>query len=127
MNPPTSRIIIQRQTGEVMGEFRVGPGEHGVGRDATNAIPAESDYVSRHHARLIISAEGMAIEDLGSTHGTFVNGVAVQDTTAIGPNQPVKIGDLFLTVQTEATVETPPDPLGPLCVISPGRHARMAA
>ena len=32
MNPPTSRIIIQRQTGEVLGEFRVGPGEHGVGR-----------------------------------------------------------------------------------------------
>ncbi len=122
MNPPTSRIIIQHQTGEVLGEFRVGPGEHGVGRDATNAISAESDYLSRHHARLIISAGGMTIEDLGSTHGTFVNGVAVQTTTTVGLNQPVKIGDLFLTVQTEAAVETTADNYRPGDLVGGGRY-----
>ena len=40
MNPPTSRIIIQHQTGEVLGEFRVGPGEHGVGLEKLSAMKA---------------------------------------------------------------------------------------
>ena len=84
MTPPTSRIVIQRQTGEILAEYRVGTGEYGVGRDPTNAIPTESDHVASQHARLVIAADGMSIEDLSSTHGTFVNGQATTGAVAIG-------------------------------------------
>ena len=87
MNPPTSRVIVQRQTGEVLGDYNLGAGSHTVGRDTDNTISAESEYVSRHHARLDISANGMAIEDLGSTHGTFVNGTPCR---ALPPLLPTK-------------------------------------
>jgi len=109
MTPPTSRIVIQRQTGEILAEYRVGTGEYGVGRDPTNAIPTESDHVASQHARLVIAADGMSIEDLSSTHGTFVNGQATTGAVAIAANQPIQIGDLFLTVQTEVATEPPPD------------------
>ena len=122
MNPPTSRIIIQRQTGEILGEYRVGAGEHGVGRDPANAIPAESDHVSRQHARLVIAPDGMSIEDLGSTQGTFVNGQSTTGAVAIAANQPVQIGDVFVTVQPEAPAEAPPDVYAAGDLVGGGRY-----
>ena len=122
MNPPTARVIVQRQTGEVLGDYNLGAGSHTVGRDTDNTISAESEYVSRHHARLDISANGMAIEDLGSTHGTFVNGTAVQGTTAITANQAVQIGDLYLTVQGEAPTEQPPEVYTSGDMVGAGRY-----
>ncbi|SVC87202.1 uncharacterized protein METZ01_LOCUS340056, partial [marine metagenome] len=107
--PVTSRIIIQRQGGEVVAQFSLDPGEYSVGRDASNVVTAQSDYISRHHARLLLSPNGISIEDLDSTHGTFVNGVVVQGTAQIHLNQAVKIGDLYLTVQDDVASDTSPD------------------
>ena len=86
---------------EMVAQFSLNPGEHTVGRDNNNTVSAQSDYLSRHHAKLKISPDGISIEDLGSTHGTFVNGVAIQGITSIILNQPVQIGDLFLTAQDD--------------------------
>ncbi len=44
-----------------------------IGRDITNDIVINDPEVSRHHARLIVTAGGYMIEDLRSTNGTFVN------------------------------------------------------
>ena len=120
--PATSRIIIQRQSGEVVAQFSLGPGEHSVGRDTANAVSAESDCLSRHHAKLILSPNGISIEDLGSTHGTFVDGVAVQGTTQINLNQAVQIGDLYLTVQEDSPGDSQPDLYSTGDMIGGGRY-----
>src|SRR5439155_26833213 len=44
------------------------------GRDPRNDVALDHPSVSRLHARLVRYAEGFAIEDHGSTNGTFVNG-----------------------------------------------------
>lgn len=44
-----------------------------IGRDITNDVVVGDPEVSRHHARLVRTATGYAIEDLRSTNGTFVN------------------------------------------------------
>lgn len=46
-----------------------------VGREPTNDIPIQHGEMSRHHFRLIFQGNAYAIEDLGSTNGTLVNGV----------------------------------------------------
>ena len=120
--PATSRIIIQRQDGEVVAQFSLGPGEHSVGRDTANDVTAQSDFISRHHARLLLSPNGNSIEDLGSTHGTFVNGVKVQGTTQINLNQAVKIGDLYLTVQEDNPGDPQPDLYSTGDMIGGGRY-----
>ena len=56
--------------------------------------------VSRRHARLVIAANTLQIEDLGSTNGTAVDG-AVVNAGALRPLQAgarLRIGDIELSV-----------------------------
>jgi ABC-type multidrug transport system ATPase subunit/pSer/pThr/pTyr-binding forkhead associated (FHA) protein len=55
------------------------------GRDPRNDVALDHPSVSRLHARLVRYAEGFAIEDHGSTNGTFVNG------TRLVPGQPTAL------------------------------------
>src|SRR6266581_4317394 len=61
------------------------------GRDPRNDVALDHPSVSRLHARMVRYAEGFAIEDHGSTNGTFVNGARLY------PGQPtaLRIGDVI--------------------------------
>jgi len=48
-----------------------------VGRDAVNEIMIESEDVSRRHAELVVQDGQVIVRDLGSTNGTFVNGLKI--------------------------------------------------
>jgi len=54
-----------------------GDGPLGLGRGADNLFVLDDPGVSRHHARIVASDRGWAIEDLGSSNGTWVNGQRV--------------------------------------------------
>jgi hypothetical protein len=61
------------------GEFPIYPDKPiVVGRSSDLDMVLVEDMVSRKHARIAISAEGITIEDMGSTNGTFVNGEKVK-------------------------------------------------
>jgi two-component system cell cycle response regulator len=69
----------------------IGRGTFQIGRSSKNELPIDQESVSRHHAR-ITSAHGgraYAIEDLGSTNGTYVNDEKVNK----GERSPLKDGD----------------------------------
>jgi pSer/pThr/pTyr-binding forkhead associated (FHA) protein len=51
-----------------------------IGRSADNDIVLDNlPTVSRHHAELVQTEEGWAVNDLGSQNGTYVNGARVAD------------------------------------------------
>ncbi len=59
--------------------FRLEPGELIIGRSTDSSIPLDDDGVSRQHARLVCTEEGIVtISDLGSTNGTWVEGRQVR-------------------------------------------------
>lgn len=61
------------------GEFTLpSSGELIVGRSSDQDMVLVEDMVSRRHARILVDDEGVAIEDMGSTNGTFVNGERVK-------------------------------------------------
>jgi adenylate cyclase len=77
-----------------------------VGRAASSDIPIFDPTISRRHASLCSSAAGVEVSDLGSSNGTFVNGVRVESAS-------VAVGDelTFGKVPFRLTaVEAPPAP-----------------
>jgi DNA-binding winged helix-turn-helix (wHTH) protein len=67
-------------------------GEYVIGRDPSAAFWIESSMVSRHHARVVVSASSVTIEDLGSRNGTFVNGRRLDATEALASGDEIRIG-----------------------------------
>ncbi len=55
-------------------EFDLHDGENVIGRDRDAAVRIEESSISRHHARIVISAAAAVLEDLGSKNGTTVAG-----------------------------------------------------
>jgi adenylate cyclase len=60
-----------------------------IGRDPRNDVVLESKIVSREHAKIVRTKEGLAIVDLDSHNGTFVNGTRIKEA-------PLRDGDEIL-------------------------------
>jgi len=69
-----------------------------VGRSADNDLPLQGDtFASQHHARFEPRRDGVWVEDVGSTNGTFVNGVRVNgEGRKLVPGDVVRIGETDL-------------------------------
>ncbi len=69
------------------------------GRDPGNsaALPADTK-ASRRHAQLVADGGGVALEDMGSTNGTFVNGQRITKV-ALAPGDQIVIGSTTLRVE----------------------------
>ena len=63
-----------------------------VGRAQDCDIVVNDPGVSSRHCRLYRTSEGLFLEDLKSTNGTFVNGVRIQTTVSITPNDHILLG-----------------------------------
>ncbi|MHC4959682.1 MAG: sigma 54-interacting transcriptional regulator [Planctomycetota bacterium] len=62
-----------------------------VGRDDDNDLTLDDSKLSRQHCRIVRTKDGIALEDLGSSNGTYLNGhrtshalLAAGDTVLIG-------------------------------------------
>ncbi len=68
-----------------------------VGRGEQNDVALESDeFASSTHARFVPQRDGVWIEDVGSTNGTFVNGDRLPSPRKLTPGDVVRIGDTEL-------------------------------
>ncbi len=66
--------------------------ETGIGRDPSQEIALHGDSTaSRRHARVVYSPNGWFIRDEGSSNGTFVNGIRVQEQP-LAPGDTIRIG-----------------------------------
>jgi hypothetical protein len=77
-------------------EFRLGDGDHLVGREPGVSIRLDSPKVSRHHARVRITGREATVEDLGSKNGTYVRGARIEERTHIVPGDDLQIGPIRL-------------------------------
>lgn len=73
------RFILRGVSGATLGKTFAVTDNAVIGRqpDCDIAIPAEE--ISRHHAKLRVTPEGLLVEDMGSANGTFINGQRVQN------------------------------------------------
>jgi type III secretion system YscQ/HrcQ family protein len=74
---PSGRRLEITQASEIRGEqiqkFTFEQKEISIGRAPENDIPLSQRSVSRRHARIVEREDGLYVEDLGSSSGTYVN------------------------------------------------------
>lgn len=70
-----------------------------VGRAVTSDIPIYDPTISRRHAEVSLTADGVRVKDLGSSNGTFLNGARVTETDA-AENDVVTFGKVAFRVVT---------------------------
>jgi FHA domain len=65
-----------------------------IGRDGSNDIALPGDtFASASHARLEPRADGVWLEDTGSTNGTYLNGVKLRQPERLEPGDVVRVGE----------------------------------
>jgi hypothetical protein len=70
-----------------------------IGRATDNGLVIDDGRVSRHHGRLQARRGALVYTDLGSTNGTRVNGIRV-DEIVLGAGDRIELGDTVLVVET---------------------------
>jgi hypothetical protein len=73
-----------------------------LGRGRTNDIVLSDSSVSREHAEVIATADGMVVRDLGSTNGVMVNGTKVS-SQLLDPGDTVRLGNVDLKFDRAAS------------------------
>jgi len=82
-----------------------------VGRDHRLAVPLTDRLVSERHLRATPNVNGVVVEDLQSTNGTFVNDTRIGGPTIVGPGDMIRVGTTTLRVSTsDAPPRVSPSP-----------------
>jgi pSer/pThr/pTyr-binding forkhead associated (FHA) protein len=67
-----------------------------IGRAPGCAIVVDDTFVSQIHARVYSQPDGLHVEDLGSTNGTFHNGEPVSGPVPLTPGDRIAVGGTTL-------------------------------
>jgi hypothetical protein len=72
-----------------------------VGRGSRNDVDLTGDeYASSEHARIEPRRDGVWLEDVGSTNGTYLNGIQLTSAKRLTPGDVVRIGETELRYET---------------------------
>lgn len=90
-------------------EYTLTQPKTGIGRAANNEIVIDDVEVSRRHAQIIRQPDGTyAVEDLGSTNGTFVNGRRSAGLTPLHPGDVIDLGETISLTFLQPDMEDTP-------------------
>jgi DNA-binding winged helix-turn-helix (wHTH) protein len=90
-------------------EFPLRKGTQVIGRGRDADIPLYTPATSRQHARIEIRDDQVILTDLGSRHGTIVNGQRVSGSVQLAVGDQIEIGGERLILWSPAS-ETSPEP-----------------
>ncbi len=98
--------LLIGQTGPLKGERWVLNKILTIGRELTCEVVISDRQVSRFHARLTPTLEGIVLEDLGSKNGVHRNGIPVvgQVTLQDGDTVQIALAQQFLYLTSDATM-----------------------
>ncbi|MEZ4593914.1 MAG: FHA domain-containing protein [Chloroflexota bacterium] len=120
-----ARLVIE-QGPEPDTIFTLSNAPQTIGRSANNGIVINDAEISRRHAQLTPQGGTYVLEDLGSTNGSFINGIRLHQSTALKHGDSVEFGDtvrlrfwaagmpsavIYSPVDDVATPALPPEPV----------------
>lgn len=106
---PNASLVV-RQGAQVDTVFPLASSTVTLGREEGLGISIQDPEVSRQHARISQQAEGYILEDLGSTNGTYLNGVQITGPQPLRPGDMIGMGQTVLVFQQADTKAMPAQP-----------------
>ncbi|HEY4417107.1 MAG TPA: FHA domain-containing protein [Verrucomicrobiae bacterium] len=101
-----ARLLIQTQ-GFANPTLELRLGVNRVGRSEQSDFTIQHPSISSEHCEFIFSSDGVVLQDLNSTNGSFVNGQPVSEIW-LEAGQQVRLGEIVLLVEsTEINVSIP--------------------
>jgi hypothetical protein len=94
----SGRLIVKQSPHFEEGEeFELDSEPLTIGRAAQNDVSLERDeFASARHLRIDPRRDGVWIQDLGSTNGTYVNGIRLDGPRRLSPGDIVRVGETEL-------------------------------
>ncbi len=74
--PVAPKLVVIEPNGSQK-EVELAPVPYRIGRQAENELALRDNRISRHHAQILADGARYFLEDMGSRHGTYVNGQKV--------------------------------------------------
>ena len=99
----SARLVVQRSPSlEEGGAFPLNSAPLTVGRGGQNDLVLTGDeFASARHARVEARGDGVWVQDLESTNGTFVNGARVAGAQRLGAGDILRVGETDLRVEED--------------------------
>ena len=106
---PSGTYLLSAESGETLTVNGASPGRVLVGKSDACALRLADPEVSRRHAALELVGKRLRITDLGSTNGTWVDGVAINDAWLRG-GESLRLGATRVSVQYQPDGDNPEVP-----------------
>lgn len=101
-----SWILRERATDKDPAVFSIDRGTTIVGRHRDARVVVQHETVSSRHARFSIVDGQLAVTDLASTNGTWVNGHRLKATQRLQPGDTIQFGKVVFDLHSDVTPET---------------------
>lgn len=100
--PTGGRLVVQESPVLDEGEeYSVDSAPLTVGRASQNDVAIDGDeFASARHVRFEPRRDGVWVHDLGSTNGTYVNGVRIDAARKLAPGDVVRVGETDLRFES---------------------------
>lgn len=94
----TGELVVLRSPALVEGErHQLNSAPVTIGRGHDNDLPLDADeFASAQHARVEPRRDGVWLQDIGSTNGTFLNGSQVTQPRRLTPGDVIRVGETDL-------------------------------
>ena len=114
-----TQIISDRPRGPILERRRLIVALHGesprsfvedritIGASSANSLTIDRSSVSRHHARIEVEGDDIMLRDLGSTNGTFLEGVRIE-RAHLPDRARLRLGDVEIHFSVSDEVEELP-------------------
>jgi two-component system response regulator AtoC len=76
-----------------------------IGRGSEAGLSVEDPQVSRSHAQLLAAPDGLRVADLGSRHGTLVNGERISEPRVLRTGDVVTLGNTLVVVRRARAIQ----------------------
>ena len=100
--PRTGRLVVVKSPHLTEGQdFELDSAQLTIGRGRQNDVSIAADeYASARHARFEPRQDGVWVQDLGSTNGTFLNGARLERPRRLTQGDIVRVGETDLRFES---------------------------